>query len=65
MLARGQHLDGEPAAEDPDGTIWKFALLFGKGDMGQLMRWGHRSYNASVSVCSGCDCDRDEKPSTS
>ena len=51
MLAQGS------GARDADGD-WCFILLFGQGDMEQLVRWGHQSYNDPSSICSSCDCNR-------
>lgn len=51
-------------AQDGDGSVWCSVLLFGKGDMEQLVKWGHKSYNDPYSICSSCDCDRLHKPWT-
>ena len=65
LLADGHGLHSEgPVARDEDGTIWKCVLLFGKGDVEQLVHWGHRSYNAKSHICSSCDCDRADMPWT-
>ena len=63
-LAEGIHLaSGAYAAQDPDGTVWRCILLFGKCDLEQLVRWGHRSYNDDM-ICSSCNCDRSGLPWT-
>ena len=65
MLAYGNGLGSVgPVAQDDDGSVWKCALLFGKGDFEQLVHWGHRSYNAKSKICSSCDSDRARTPWT-
>ena len=50
---------GDTLYMDADGTKWNFALLFGGGDMEQLvMGWGYRSYNDLDQICGECLADR-------
>ena len=63
-LAEGKRQDGTPAAKDEDGTEWGVILLFGKGDMEQLVKWGHRDYGGRGKICSACDGDTTDMPFT-
>ena len=54
---------GLPVAEDPDGTIWKFILIFGQGDCEILVTWGIPSYNAADIICE-CGANRSDKAYT-
>lgn len=58
---------GRTVAADPDGTVWKFALIFCKGDEEvRCNTFGAAHYNAREEPCSECLANRDEgdKPFT-
>ena len=59
-MAQGNDEQGSTLYEDADGTKWHFVLMFGGGDMEQLVQgWGLRSYNDAGQMCGMCLADRD------
>ena len=56
-------VDGIPVLSDPDGVLWKFCAVFGKGD-GEVnhVAWGVAGYSSVDKVCGSCHADRDGMP---
>ena len=64
-LAEGVLADGTPAAVDEDGTQWGLILLFGQGDLEQLvLQWGLPSYGSTEEMCGYCLANRSNRPYT-
>ena len=61
-LAQGLDAGGNPLPPDDDGVVWKFVLIFGKGDCEQLAHWGCPMYADGDTICAACLANRTDIP---
>ena len=63
-MANGVDELGNVLYEDGDGIKWGAILVFGTGDLEQLVHWGIRSYNDTHEMCGFCLGNRSDIPHT-
>ena len=63
FLEAGHDADGDPLAQDADGTIWTGCMVFGFCDLLQGVEWELPDYNKEA-LCSFCLANRSDRPFT-